>query len=55
MIHYTEKKRNSEEQQMLLNELNTQYIVFFHKLLKQKLLCRTLMISVFFDSCVITF
>jgi hypothetical protein len=29
MIHYTEKEENSEEQQTLLNELNTQYIVFF--------------------------
>ncbi len=55
MIHYTEKEENSEEQQTLLNELNTQYIVFFHKLLKQKTTMQNINDISVFDSCVITF
>jgi len=55
IIHYTEKEENSEEQQTLLNELNTQYIVFFHKLLKQKTTMQNINDISVFDSCVITF
>ena len=34
--HYTENDEDSEEQVILLGELNIQYFLFFHKLLKQK-------------------
>jgi len=55
ITHYTEKEENSEEQVMFLNELNIQYILFFHKLLKQKTTMQNINNISVFNSCVITF
>jgi len=55
ITHYTEKEENSEEQVVLLNELNIQYILFFHKLLKQKTIMQNINNVSVFNSCVITF
>ncbi len=55
ITHYTEKEENSEEQIVLLNELNIQYILFFHQLLKQKTTMQNINNIGVFNSCVITF
>jgi len=55
ITHYTEKEENSEEQVVFLNELNIQYILFFHKLLKQKTTMQNINNISVFNSCVITF
>ncbi len=53
--YYTEKDEGSKEQVILLSELNIQYILFFHKLLKQKTNMQNINSISVFDSYVITF
>ena len=55
IIHFSEKDEDSEDQAILLNELNTQYILFFHKLLKQKTTMQNINSISVFDSAVIIF